>query len=307
MYACVILTWWPARWRRAAFPAGHADSLRSSSAVGASPHRSYHSSGTSRRRGRLWASGWRTAGQPLHIQGSLSRSRWPGVSRGEGMKETMKWRMRGELLRSHKECKEVRKGTKRGVWKGWRGRGIKGEKRKKEMKWQEEKWGKGCWENGLDRRRCRWIGEWRRKERIINSIQEKKGGHTRRQRIKWATNLNISGGIHPLEILSLLFVQKGFVDKQYTHCVTLLIPGESFIPVSSVPQDNSIIGSFTTLWYYINAKILKNGWEYIIVLAYDAASSNWRWQISRDPEQAIREGCFFCFFLYFTNHNMHWR
>lgn len=31
-----------------------------------------------------------------------------------------------------------------------------------------------------------------------------------------------------LEILSLFFVQKGFVDKQYTHCITLDIAGESF-------------------------------------------------------------------------------
>lgn len=80
--ACVTLTWWPMRWRRAEFPAGRADSLHSSSGAGASLHRSCHSSGTCRRRARRQASERQTAGRPPHTPGSRSRSRWPGVGGG---------------------------------------------------------------------------------------------------------------------------------------------------------------------------------------------------------------------------------
>lgn len=86
-HACVTLTWWPTRWRRAEFPAGRAGSLHSSSGVGASLHRSCHSSGTCRRRARRRASGRRTAGRPPHTPGSRSRSRWPEVGGGSSGKE----------------------------------------------------------------------------------------------------------------------------------------------------------------------------------------------------------------------------
>lgn len=123
---CVTLTWWPVRWRRAAFPAGRADSLHSSSGVGASLHRSCHSSGTCRRRARRRASEWRTAGQPPHIPGSRSRSRWPGVG-GGAMGRKIGWRSRREKYVGGKNGKrrqtwpqEMMKGESR--WNNkWRG------------------------------------------------------------------------------------------------------------------------------------------------------------------------------------------
>lgn len=137
-YACVILTWWPVRWRRAVFPAGHAGSLRSSSGVGASRRHSCHSSGTCRRRGRLSASERQTAGPPSHTLGSLPRSRWPGVS-GGGMKGKMRWRTRKKLF-------------------GEQNGGCSGEKAGSKVKTDEttrgEKMGWGCWEKiGLDQER----------------------------------------------------------------------------------------------------------------------------------------------------------
>lgn len=129
VHDCVVLTWWPVRWRRAAFPAGRAGSLHSSSDVGASRRRSCHSSGTCRRKGRPQASERWTAGPPSHTQGSLSRSRWPGVSRG-AMTGKRRWRTRNELLgeikmedamrrvRSKVKTDEITRGEKMG-WGCW--------------------------------------------------------------------------------------------------------------------------------------------------------------------------------------------
>lgn len=132
---CVILTWWPVRWRRAAFPAGHAGSPRSSSGADASRRRSCHSSGTCRRRGRLSASERRTAGPLLHILGSLSRSRWPGVSRG-GMKRKWDGERRTNYLGNIMEM-EREHGMR---WS--EKRGIRGEKR-----WNNKRgnWEGDCW------------------------------------------------------------------------------------------------------------------------------------------------------------------
>lgn len=155
VYACVILTWWPVRWRRAAFPTGLVGSPRSSSGVGASRHRSCHSSGTCRRKGRLSAPEWWRAGRLLHKPGSLSRSRWPGVSEGEEWNE--EW---GTIyLRDI-----IQKGDEH--WMRWRKkRRIRGGKWKREMKQWEGEMGWGL-QTELDQER--WADE-------LGSEGEKKG------------------------------------------------------------------------------------------------------------------------------------
>lgn len=165
---CVILTWWPVRWRTAAFPAGHAGSPRSSSGAGASRRHSCHSSGTCRRRGRLSASEWRTAGPLLHILGSLSRSRWPGVSRG-GMKRKWDGGTKDILFRKHNgDRTRTRNEMKR----------EKGDQRWKEMKQQEGKLGWGLLEEnriGSGEESRRVGARQRRKDRLIEGRT-----HTRR-------------------------------------------------------------------------------------------------------------------------------